>query len=334
MGGCYDDSYTYRRETVQPKPQIGRKVKSFFDSADIADLVAAYTQYVSDNGTSSGFNKKLLEHHKIAIGDVPKEFPEIEYEIKFELLLHTAGKKTTEPTLEHLLDALEFPPASQARFLKDAMNVISEGQNHFYGKDDEEMLVVIEKGGGKYLKEKSQPLPLETGVPGEHIVVKRTEHRYPATMDQVLQKIGAVTQQGGVYQGFIRKEKGDAFILDTADGRIYSFTITRAHLNNGERVQRQLELEYAGHIPGFPAFKNNDERQIITGMIALAQYTYALNNNTKVGSGHRLEMRLTGERKYDFVSKKQLPATVLALPAQPPGLVLPVRTSIRGGRNE
>jgi hypothetical protein len=301
MGGCYRGDYT-QSSYANTSYGWNNNLDAFKKNGKLEDLIGAYQKYSLTN--NSGFFKVLAKEFGISnVTEIPKEFPEIEYEVKFDLQVTGNGK---EPSLVTYLDAFQFPPFAGARFLKDAVNSITEGVNHFYGRGIEEKLVVIEKKGKTYLKEKSQPLPLSTGVKYEEIVVKRTEDRYESSFEKIINKVSQVSSEGGVYCGKIRKEKGDAFILDTNDGRIYSFTITRAHLikPNQEKesaTQRQLEIEYAGFIPGFKGHILNSEPQIISGMVDLAKYVYALNNSTPIGSW-RMNLDLTQERKYDFVA--------------------------------
>jgi hypothetical protein len=310
MGGCYESSSSYSSRTWEPswKTNVSDGLRSFFKAGDAADIVGAYKAFSERN--NAGFIKAVLQHQKVT--EAPKEFPEIEYEVKFSIT--PMPGKGSEPTITQYLDAFEFPATRRARFLKDEINTNAEGRNHFFGDGIEERLVVIEKGGKTYLKEKSQPMALNTGVPYEHIVVKRTEKRYPATMDEVLAKVGEVRSAGATYAGVIRKEKGDAFILDTDSGRIFSFTVTRAHLSgkdgkDTQTVQRQLEIEYAGHVPGFPGFVQDSEPQIVDNMVALAKHVAMLSNNSLVANGWHMQLNLTGERKYDFV--RQVPAAQL-----------------------
>lgn len=266
----------------------------------MGDLIKAYCAFFESN--TGGFIKKLLEHKKV--GEAPKEFPEIEYEVKLNIVPVASKEGSKEPGIGQYLDAFEFPAVKRARFLKDPINTNVEGMNHFFGDGDNELLVVIEKCGKLYLKEKSQPLQLDTGVPYEQLVMKRTESRYEATMDQILQKVSDVGVKGGKYVGAIRKEKGDAFILDAHDGRIFSFTVTRAALQVPgcvAKVQRQLEVEYAGYVPGFPDFVKGDEKQIVADMVDLAKHVAFLSNNAPVANGWYMTICPTSERKYDFV---------------------------------
>ncbi|MBI3334808.1 hypothetical protein HYZ97_04950 [Candidatus Pacearchaeota archaeon] len=308
MGGCYSSSYDYKSRCTEPViPAWQTALKSALKNMDRTALTAAYKAFFASGRTGGGFiaeAAKLLDVSDVF--NIPKELSEFEYEVKFDIQMHGTGK---EPSITEFLNAFDFPVAAHARFLKDPVNTDAVGINHFYGTKDEERLVVIEKGG-THLKEKSEFLPLSTGVSYEHIVTKRRETRRPATLDEILIKVGTVMHDPGVsYQGKIRKEKGDAFILDAHDGRIYSFTITRAHLQQpGKRdensVQRQLEIEYAGYLPKFLGFKKDSEQQIVAGMVDLARYTFALYCNAPVVNGWRIQLEPTHERKYDFVREK------------------------------
>ncbi len=325
MGGCYTDygsSCASSRSFSRSYESYSYYLGKFKKEHNIEDLVQSAKAYEQSYG--SGFIAKVAANAGITdIGNIPKEFPEMEYEVKFDLRVKGRGK---EPEITDYLNTFDFPLSKTARFIKDPINTSTIGINHFYGTESDERLVVIEKMGNTYLKEKSTFLPVEVGIKGQEAVLKRTEKRYPASLDQVLQKTNQVMAEPGVaYRGRIRKEKGDAFVLDTNDGRIYSFTITRAHLlRPGEEkesaTQRQLELEYAGYILGFPNFQKDSEKQIAQGMVDLARYVWTLYQNAPLGSTWRMEMNLTAERKYDFVKGE---AEVKALPAPEPPLLNP-----------
>lgn len=303
MGGCYNTSESYSSKCYEPswKTDVKSELTKFFRTQNIAELVKAHKAFFDSN--PSGFIKSLLQHQKVK--EAPKEFPDIEYEVKFRITPIEPKKKSQEPTIDQYLESFQFPAVQTARFLKDPINTIAEGKNHFFGNNGDESLVVIEKGGNLYLKEKGQPLKLSTGVPYQEIVIKRTEDRYEATMDAILQKVGEVKTEGSSYAGHIRKEKGDAFILDSNSGRIFSFTVTRAHLASTELIQRQLEIEYAGYVPGFTAFEKDSERQIVSDMVDLAKQTAFLHNNAPIVNGWRMQLAITNERKYDFVRQIQ-----------------------------
>jgi hypothetical protein len=279
-----------------------------------------------------GFIKKLMSESKIKKSDRKKECDGIEYEMKFDLSL-SYKNRAAEPSLADILDAFDFDftTTTSIRFMKDAVHDISEEINHFYGTATEPKLVVIEKQGHFYLKEKSVPLELMVDVPYKEIVMKREEKRYEADFTAVQDKIAEVMREAGIkYAGKIRKEKAEDFILDIKDGRFYSFALTRAHLvKPGEKaesaVQRQLEIEYAGFIPGFAAFHKNSEEEIITGLVDVATYCSVLYNGKKTMDGFTLSIKPTLERKFDFVKgDAKVPEIKCTLPEGLPKGVLDI----------
>lgn len=308
MGGCYTSYCDTPRSYRESTPEWNKLLKKALSGKDRKMLTDAYKQFFSGNNSfTSGFiaeTAKILGINEIA--QIPKEFAEMEYEVKFEINIENG--RGNEPSIEEYLGAFDFPVATNARFLKDPVNNIAEGVNRFFGTNEEERLVIITKAGGTYLKEKGEILPLTTGTPFEELVIKRTEKRYPADVDQLANKLADVTSELDVkYKGRIRKEKGDIFILDANDGRIYSYTVTRAHLTkNGDKketaIQRQLEIEYAGYLKGFDSFEKDSEKQIVGGMVDLARYTYGLYSSTPLARGWKFNLNPTNERKYDFVS--------------------------------
>jgi len=317
MGGCY----TRYSDCASSEPSWKTNTKSglnkFFSDGDYRGLMSAYKNFFDDN--DDGFIQQLLDHRNVK--EAPKEFPDIEYEIKFNVDLMPTNGKAKEPTIEDFLDAFDFSAVNKARFLKDPVHNIAEGTNCFIGEGLDERLVVINKKGKLYLKEKSGYLPLQTNVPYEQIIIKRSEKRWETSVDELVGKIAEITARKGEYKGSIRKEKGDDFILDVKDGRIYSFTINRSHLkkpgNNKElETQIQLEIEYAGYVPGFKAFSKDDEKQLVSGMIELAKYIAFFYNHSTVGKGWEMTLSITNERKYDFVSKgkKELKQPILLPP--------------------
>ncbi|MBW3015777.1 hypothetical protein KY330_05110 [Candidatus Woesearchaeota archaeon] len=302
MGGCYT-SYSAPRKVAKPKPKYQNLLNKFKKTKSIEHLINAHKEYVSEKG--AGFFRELAKLRGID-NDIPKEFPEIEYEVKFDIqLIEGSGK---EPEIADYLNTFDFPATKAARFIKDPVSNIATGTNSFIGRGLEERLVVIEKCGGLYLKEKGSILPVDVGVDYQDIIVKRTEVRYPVSAQEMIEKSSDILKESGVeLKGRIRKEKGDDFILDTNDGRLYSFTINRSHLTKaGQKketaIQRQLELEYAGFIPGFSGFKKNSEKQIVQGMVDLARFVYNLYNNAPIKRNWRMQLRVTNERKYDFVA--------------------------------
>ena len=90
----------------------------------------------------------------------------------------------------------------------------------------------------------------------------------------------------------MKKYRVKDFIMDSIDGRIYAVAVTLCDSN--KRIQKQLEIEYSGFIPGFYDFRKNDENQIITGIQDLSLFIHR-------NSG--LSLYPTVETKQEFVRK-------------------------------
>ncbi|MBU4086300.1 MAG: hypothetical protein KKB21_01845 [Nanoarchaeota archaeon] len=323
MGGSCSYHGSSRSRCEVARDTCAESFRKFKRTGNLVDLVSAQRAFLADN--SAGFIAEFAKLSGIKrVEDIPKEFPETEYEVKFDMQVSGNGK---EPEIIAYLDAFDFPASKAARFLKDPANNVSIGVNNFYGDGLDERLVVIEKAGNLYLKEKGHVVLIDAPVQFREAVIKRSEKRWQASFEEATKRAEEVCREPGVsYRGKVRKEKGDVFIMDTSDGRIYSFTITRAHLVKPGTiketdVQRQLEIEYAGYIPGFSGFQKDSEQQIVQGMVDLGKYTFALYHNAPIASGWRMNLELTGERKYDFVSGRRAGQIVkgeaLALPLLP-----------------
>jgi hypothetical protein len=306
MGGCYSYNYSERRETK--REDWKSSLRSFVKNKSRSDLIKAYKAYFSSEDKPGFFIEVANMLGISSVENIPKEFPEIEYEVKFDV---TPFGKGNEPSVKEYLDAFDFPAGGNARFLKDPVNSVSIGTNNFYGGSLDERLVVIEKGGNIYLKEKGEVMGMSTGVSLEQIVIKRTEKRYQVPASEAIKKVTETCKESGVeYRGKIRKEKGDAFILDSFDGRIYSMSFTRAHLMKPDEkeesgIQRQLELEYAGYLPFSENIDIGSEKQIVSGMVDLAKYTAVIFSEAPINSDWKMHLKITCERKYDFITGRK-----------------------------
>ena len=177
MGGCYD--YRYERECSRPVVRtdpVETLIKKFYARHQRKDLCDAYKQYLQAN--DKGFIRKVAQMGDCEIPP-PKEFPNYELESKLNIAVHGKTDLMHEKTdLTEIMDAFEFLPSPTSRYLKDASNLESTGLNHFFGTGDgEERLVIIEKKGKWYLKEKGAREPYSFGIPGEEYVIKRPETR-------------------------------------------------------------------------------------------------------------------------------------------------------------
>jgi hypothetical protein len=140
MGGCYNDynsESSSSRRSYNSEKTWETDLKKFAKKYERSALISAYKGYFQDQST--GFFAKLANACGVLkITDIPKEFPEIEYEVKFDISPNGNGK---EPKIAEYLDAFEFPVGAGSRFLKDPVNNISEGVNHFIGDSLDEKIV-------------------------------------------------------------------------------------------------------------------------------------------------------------------------------------------------
>lgn len=234
---------------------------------------------------------------------IPKEFPGVEYEIKFNIKLFGEGK---EPSIKEYLDALDIS-LDKSRYCICPNKSISSGTNYYIGDALNECFVVMENNGKLFLKEKGEQTPVQVGIKAENLVTKRKEKVYETSLEEVMKKTMNRVQENSnsaelKYLGRIRKEKGDIYAVDNSDGRIYCITISKCFLDkNNKDVQRQLEIEYVGYSPGIKKFKKNSEKNIIQGLTYFANFLYEKYNNKKISENYTIRLEATKERKYDFV---------------------------------
>ena len=115
-------------------------------------------------------------------------------------------------------------------------------------------------------------------------------HKYQlVNLDKVLEKLKADKQTK--YGGKMTKVRVKDFVLDT-NGRIYSVAIT--FCSSGNKVQKQLEVEYAGYIKGVGKFRMNSEKEVIQGVLGLSEYIYKCLSKM---------LKPSTERKFEFVKR-------------------------------
>ena len=83
-------------------------LSDFFKTGNVAALVGAYRSY----NNTSGFIKAVMQHRK---SEGLKEFPEIEYEIKFDITPLGKGKELTRK-----IDVVKRPEAKKATKVQPA----------------------------------------------------------------------------------------------------------------------------------------------------------------------------------------------------------------------
>jgi hypothetical protein len=95
-----------------------------------------------------------------------------------------------------------------------------------------------------------------------------------------------------VHIGEMVKNRVKDFVLDATDGRIYAVAITFCKSKN--KIQKQLEIEYAGYLPGFEDKKRGTEKQVIAGVQNLSKHIHSYFPKM---------LRSSVERKFEFVKR-------------------------------
>ena len=274
----------------KPVSQVDSLIKKFFDTHEVKKLIEAFNQYSADN--PEGF---IREVYNAGNKTIKKEFPDWEYECKFDI--------AAKASLPEIMEAMEFPPTNTARFIKDAGNLLSKVTNHFYGTDEEERFVIIEKAGKFYLKEKGAREFLNHGIKNENLILKRRESKIEINPIEIANTIIEKYADGKTRnQGKLEKERIDAHLLNTFTGRIYSLTVDGLVREDNASL-KQLEVEYDGIIPGFSA-SMDDERAIISDLTAIAKHIIYFYQSIKLPNGESLRLVPSQQTKYDFVRKR------------------------------
>ena len=312
MGGCYGSSYGHSSPCSTPRPAaepmdaqslFKRRFKQYLKSGDRADLQKALQAL---NGEHKGVIN--LMHQAAGIDAAVKDFSDFEIEAKFEIdLQRRNGKKAKEPAIEEIMDTFDMQFSPGALWIKDPVNAVATGQNRFFGTEDgEERVVIITKGGGVYLKEKGSVEPYSFGIPAEEYILRRRETRVATTLDACVAALLRHNKDGKLRDmGIIEKVKGDFFLINAQSGTEIGCSVTDSYkLPEREKRQLQLELEYAGQIPGFPAPTKQSERAIVEEMSRLYRgllVTFGVEP-VPINADWQLQLTPTVERKYDFVS--------------------------------
>ena len=292
MGGNYGDGCgSSCRSSYVQTDDVETLVEKFFSSGKREHLISAAKKYL--NGS---YEKGLIRYVLDAadVSEATNEFPGIEIESKLEISFAQAQSDGAQRSFElsDILDVIEFPPSKNARFVKDPCNLESAGTNYFYGSDDgAERVTVIHKGDVQ---------PYSFGIAGEQFVLRRPETRELTTPPEIMDALQRYQHEGIKYQGKIEKKKAEAFVLQTLSGRIYSLVVSDARRNLDEKEQWQLEVEYAGHIPGFKTNIGREE-EIVDDIVTLMKHVCFFYNNLPLDSGELVSFAPTTERKYDFI---------------------------------
>ncbi len=244
-----------------PPDYLKQRTREFFDARDAGErqelLLAAY-QEAEKEGAS--LVSALLE----AQGHKELENGLAEIEIELKLTVPRVGD------LESTLTGFRLNPKKQDRFLQGEYAQKNKGANHYFGTSHEERFIVIENKGGWHIKLKGQAQPYSFGIPGEKFVLRRTESIKQLIESgykgDLLSFVKLIVQECAPtevrYLGRMEKDKATQFVIERTTGRVYSITLGVCTADKHEPL-RQLEIEYAGHVPDFPGQKQAESEQKI-----------------------------------------------------------------------
>jgi hypothetical protein len=121
--------------------------------------------------------------------------------------------------------------------------------------------------------------------------LNRLQHRFKrhnyrlVNLDNFLKERASLIDVGEMVKNRVKD-----FVFDPRDGKIYAVAITFCESKN--KVQKQLEIEYAGYLPGVKNKRLDIEKQVVAGVQELSQYIYK----------HFPKMlKPSIERKFEFV---------------------------------
>ena len=230
-------------------------------------LTEALAEYEKQRVTS-GFIDRMLGASEKKVVKVQLKDVEIEHKLALPFDIKGGLEKTL----------LGLKVTHDSRFIRDNKLESGNSVNTYFGTEQEERFVVIEdkKGSGWHIKIKGQSTPYSLGIPGEEHVLRRTEVMEKiSTGDTNLLSLAetlvtACTPTAVRNLGGMNKTKATEWVFERNTGRVYSVVLSQC-LARGRQPLVQLEIEYAGHIPGFRATDIEDERTIVQEILDVSK---------------------------------------------------------------
>jgi len=199
MGGCYSSLFCAKGASLEE--QHWCKHWEIFQDKEFRDLIEAYIAFVQAmiwiHKTYAWLQEAWRSSKGICWHWV---WSEIQYR-------ECGSKDAAEPSIKEYLDAFHFPAAAEFKVSQGCVQQHSRGNKPFLRQWWWWKACSDREDGQDIPERKSQPLKLETDVPFQEIVMKRTEKRWETTIEEMLEKAGEA-KTNGKYAGKIRKEKG------------------------------------------------------------------------------------------------------------------------------
>lgn len=241
--------------------------------------------------------KKLAQIQK---HDFTKELKDFEYETKFDIQNKNLSSLEILKKIRHCFE-------ENQRFILCEVkggDKLLTSVTFFFGDNTEYSL--FRYRGARMIKVKKHRIikgaPFRIFKNDEQLIIDRDDfskklikvaHRFKRHNYQLINLDKFLKEKSSlVHIGEMVKNRVKDFVFDATDGRIYAVAITFCKSKN--KIQKQLEIEYAGYLPGFGNKRQGTEKQVIAGVQNLSKYIYS----------HFLKMlKSSVERKFDFVKR-------------------------------
>ncbi len=310
MGG-----YSYSKPEPPREPTLAenleKNIKGIFssDESKRANLLVEAFQYAKQNNIS--FLKHLLDGR----GDLENSLAGIEIEAKIN---YAVGLR--ESDVEDKLRG--YSVSDNTRFLKCRDLAKNAGYHHYFGTDEKEGFTVMMSEAGTHIKIKGSTGSYAFGIKGEEYILRRTEELKkvlsPRENEDVFGFIQLIVQSCSPtpmhYVGSFEKTKATQWVIEREHGRIYSLVLGLCKKlafkgdnfvkENGSQLV-QVEIEYAGCIPGFSSHpKKESEKIIVEDIVTISGY---IANKYKLQPTLQTKFDwLTGNKPKE-VKKKDIP---------------------------
>lgn len=248
-------------------------------------------------------NKRNLGHEikKIRRHDFTKELKDFEFETKFQIINHDSAQvflKKIERCFKNSARFILCKISSGDKLLTKVYFHVKNGAEHSLFKYRGARMLKVKKHkvlkyGALPIFKNDEKLLIDRGDFEKHLNKWRyrfRRHKYSLVdLGKTLEKLGVPPQQNMITMAKLRLKD---FVLDAEDGRIYAISVT--FCKSRGRIQKQMEVEYAGFLPNFGIARMGSEKEIIKKTIELSDYIYKRLTN---------DLHPSIERKYEFVKK-------------------------------
>lgn len=197
----------------------------------------------------------MLDEQLMGYLGLVREFPDYEYELKFEVKPY---KSVGEFWNSNRYCRSDMPHQSEtviSHYCGDLVVVQRIAQNGRYVLSYEKKLFE--------LKRKGRSEKISFGLDGEDWVLKRKEKVEPAELSDIIKAV-----QSEKFEGSVLKRVDYDYVMDKESGRV--FELAYAQMDKLRPVVAQLEVEYVGICKNASKRrKPHDERRLVSDLIDL-----------------------------------------------------------------